>query len=82
LVFSGSWPGRDLEALRQAAGTVYRPDVLLTRADGGHPSEFVRSLAGHAKTATAFLCEGNACRPPIVQAEDLIRELKRGGAGD
>lgn len=82
LVLAGPWPGRDLEALRQAAGTVYRPDVLLTRADGGHPSEFVRSLAGQAKTATAFLCEGNACRPPIVQSEDLIRELKRGGAGE
>jgi uncharacterized protein YyaL (SSP411 family) len=82
LVLAGPWPGEDLEGLRLAAGRVYRPDVLLTRADEHHPSEFVRSLAGQAKVATAFLCEGNACRPPIVQAEDLIRELKRGGAGD
>jgi len=78
LVLAGPWPGRDLEPLRRAAGGVYRPDVLMTRADGNHSSEFVRSLVGQAKTATAFLCEGNACRAPIVQSEDLIRELKSG----
>ena len=78
LVLAGPWPSQDLERLRRAAGSVYRPDVLITRADGKHPSEFVRSLVGQAKSATAFLCEGNACRPPIVQSEDLIRELKGG----
>jgi uncharacterized protein YyaL (SSP411 family) len=78
LVLAGPWPSQDLEPLRRAAGSVYRPDILMTRADGKHPSEFVRSLAGQAKTATAFLCEGNACRAPIVQSEDLIRELKSG----
>ncbi len=78
LVLAGSWPSQDLERLRRAAGSVYRPDVLMTRTDGKHPSEFVRSLVGQAKSATAFLCEGNACRPPIVQAEELIEELKRG----
>jgi len=78
LVLAGPWPGRDLEPLRRAAGGVYRPDVLMTRADGNHPSGFVRSLVGQAKTATAFFCEGNACRAPIVQSEDLIRELKSG----
>jgi len=82
LVLAGSWPGKDLEALRRAAGTVYRPDVLMTRADSGHPSEFVRSLAAKAPAVAAFFCKGNACRPPIVQAEDLIRELKSGGAAD
>ena len=60
------------------SGSVYRPDLLVTRADPEHPSEFVRSLAGQAKAATAFLCEGNACRVPIVQPEDLIRELEGG----
>jgi len=78
LVLAGPWPSQDLERLRRAAGSVYRPDVLITRADGKHPSEFVRSLVGQAKKATAFLCEGNACRPPIIQSEDLIRELKGG----
>jgi len=67
-----------LEPLRRAAGSIYRSDFLMTRADGKHPSEFVRSLVGQAKTATAFFCEGNACRAPIVQSEDLIRELKSG----
>jgi uncharacterized protein YyaL (SSP411 family) len=78
LVLAGPWPGREVEELRRAAGTVYRPDVLMTRADGEHPSEFLRSLAGQAKTATAFLCEGSACRAPIHQPEDLIRELRSG----
>ena len=78
LVLAGAWPGTELEALRRAAGTVYRPDVLLTRADPGHPSDFVRSLAGPTKAATAFLCEGNACRKPVAKPEELILELRRG----
>jgi uncharacterized protein YyaL (SSP411 family) len=57
---------------------VYRPDVLITRAEGEHPSEFVRSLAAQAKLPTAFLCEGNACRQPVSDPEALIRELKAG----
>ena len=73
---SGSRTGAEVEAFRLANGSVYRPDLLVTRADPEHPSEFVRSLVGQAKAATAFLCEGNACRVPIVQSEDLIRELE------
>ena len=67
------------EAFRLASGSVYRPDLLVTRADPEHPSEFVRSLAGQAKAATAFLCEGNACRVPLAKLEELIIELRRGG---
>jgi len=81
LVLAGPWPSQELESLRQAAGRVYRPDVLMTRADGKHPSEFVRSLAGQAQAATAFLCEGDACRRPVGLSEELIRELKS-GVGD
>ena len=78
LVLAGPWPDGGLEKLRKAAGTVYRPDVLLTRADGEHPSEFVRSLVTQAKLPTAFLCEGNACRQPVSDPEALIRELRAG----
>ena len=78
LVLAGPWPGKELEVLRGAAGTVYRPDLLITRADDQHPSEFVRSLVVPARAATAFFCEGNTCRRPVTQAEDLIRELKGG----
>ena len=81
LVLAGPWPSQELESLRQAAGRVYRPDVLMTRADGKHPSEFVRSLAGQAQAATAFLCEEDACRRPVGLSEELIRELKS-GVGD
>ena len=77
LVLAGPWPGEETEALRRAAGRVYRPDVLITRADQDHPSEFVRSLAASAKQASAFLCEGNSCRPPVSRPDDLIRELKK-----
>ena len=77
LVLAGPWPGEEMEALRKAATTVYRPDVVMTRADGNHPSEFVRSLASQANKATAYLCEGNSCRQPVFQAEDLVRELKK-----
>ena len=78
LVLAGPWPAAEIQVLREAAAQVYRPDVLVTRAEEGHPSEFVRSLVGQAKTATAFLCEGDACRKPITKAEDLIREMKSG----
>ena len=80
LVLAGPWPSQDLERLRRAAGSVYRPDVLMTRTDGKHPSEFVRSLVGQAKLATAFLCEGDACRPPMANPEELLMELRRVGA--
>ena len=77
LVLAGAWPGQELEAFRVAAGRVYRPDVMVTRADPEHPSQFIRSLAAQAKTATAFFCEGNACRAPLSRPEELISELKR-----
>ena len=77
LVLAGPWPGTEVEALRLAAGSVYRPDVMVTRADPGHPSKFIRRLAGNAKTATAFFCEGNSCRSPVSESEGLIRELKK-----
>ena len=76
LVLAGPWPGEKLEALRQAAGRVYRPDVLITRADSQHPCEFVRSLSAQTKEAKAYFCTGNACRLPASEPEDLIRELR------
>jgi uncharacterized protein YyaL (SSP411 family) len=76
LVLAGPWPDEGLEKLRKAAGRVYRPDVLITRADPEHPSEFVRSLAAQVKQPTAFLCQGNVCRQPVSDPEALIRELK------
>jgi uncharacterized protein YyaL (SSP411 family) len=77
LVLAGPWPGQEVEALRKAAGMVYRPDILLTRADERHPSEFVRSLARQAPAATAFLCEGSSCHSPIFKPEGLIQELTK-----
>ena len=77
LVLAGPWPGEQGEALRKAAAMVYRPDVLITRADKNHPSEFVRSLAAQAKEATGYLCEGNSCRKPVFRPDELIRELKK-----
>jgi len=77
LVLAGSWPTPEVEALRLAAGRVYRPDILITRADPEHPSEFVRSLAVQAKKPTAFLCEADSCRQPITKADDLILALKK-----
>ena len=77
LVLAGPWPGQDLEAFRLAAGRVYRPDGIVTRADAEHPSEFVRSLAAQTRTATAFFCEGSSCRSPVFKPEDLMQELKQ-----
>jgi len=77
LVLAGPLPSPEVEALRSAAGSVYRPDVMVTRADPQHPSEFIRSLAGQTQAATAFFCEGNSCRPPLAHPADLIRELKQ-----
>lgn len=81
LVLAGPWPGKEVEGLRRAAGGVYRPDVLITRADAAHPSEFVRSLARQAEPAMAFLCEGNVCRKPVAHPDDLIRTLRGENGG-
>jgi uncharacterized protein YyaL (SSP411 family) len=78
LVLAGPWPGAEIQALRAAATQVYRPDLLVTRAEEGHPSEFVQSLAEQTRKATAFLCEGCVCRQPLFRVEELIRELKGG----
>ena len=55
---------------------VYRPDVLITGAAEDHPSEFTRGLAGRTKEATAYLCEGQSCRPP-VDSLDALKDLLR-----
>jgi len=61
------------EGYEKFLGTgVYRPDVLLTGATENHPSEFVRGLAQRAKKPTAYLCEGQSCRPP-VQCVDVLK---------
>lgn len=81
LVLAGPWPSQEMQALHEAASKVYRPDVLVTRAEEGHPSEFVRSLATQTKKATAFLCEGCVCRSPVFRAEELVQVMKGGPAG-
>jgi len=78
LVLAGPWPGEEMDALRLAASRVYRPDVMVTRADPEHPSEFVGSLARQSKKGAAFLCEGSACKPPVFLPGDLIRAMKGG----
>jgi len=82
LVLAGPWPGEEMQALRAAATQVYRPDLLVTRAEEGHPSEFVRSLAAQTRKATAFLCEGLVCRQPIYHAGELVRAMKVSTVGE
>jgi uncharacterized protein YyaL (SSP411 family) len=55
---------------------VYRPDVLITGAAEDHPSEFVRGLAEQAKKPTAYLCEGQSCRPPVHSVDVLKAQLQ------
>ena len=69
--------GEGWERLQAAAGEVYRPDLLITRATEEHPSEFVCGLARGAKRATAYLCEGENCQLPLRETKDLIRKLRR-----
>jgi uncharacterized protein YyaL (SSP411 family) len=65
------------EGYEKFLGTgVYRPDVLFTGATEDHPSVFVRGLAQRAKEPTAYLCEGQSCRPP-VESPDVLKDLLR-----
>jgi uncharacterized protein YyaL (SSP411 family) len=50
--------------------------MLITGAAANHPSEFVRGLAEQTKKATAYLCEGESCRPP-VESLDALKNLLR-----
>jgi len=55
---------------------VYRPDLLITGAAEDHPSELIRELAQRAKELTAYLCEGQSCRPPVHCVDVLKAQLQ------
>ncbi len=63
--------GEGREKFLEVVGRVYRPDLLITGAEEGHPSQFVQGLAGKTKEETAYLCEGEKCRLPVKTVEEL-----------
>ena len=68
--------GDKTETMQVAAARVYRPDLLITRATGDHPSNFIRGLAKNTHEATAYLCEGQSCQLPIHDPRELEERLR------
>ena len=63
--------GEGREKFLDVVERVYRPDLLITGAEGDHPSEFIQGLARKTREGTAYLCEGEKCQLPIKTQEKL-----------
>ena len=63
--------GEGREKFLDVVERVYRPDLLITGAEGDHPSEFIQGLARKTREGTAYLCEGEKCQLPIKTPEKL-----------
>jgi uncharacterized protein YyaL (SSP411 family) len=74
--------GSDTRELERVVRAAFRPHVVLAGADGEDDGG-VPLLAGRSArdgAATAYVCEGFACRAPVTQPAEL-EELLRANAG-
>jgi uncharacterized protein len=60
--------------LLRAAHSVYQPNRVVL-GNTGAVEEFARSLPA-SSVATAFVCAGSACQPPVTEAARLIELLR------
>jgi uncharacterized protein YyaL (SSP411 family) len=63
--------------LLQAAHSVYQPNRIVL-GNAGVVEEFARSLPA-SSVATAFVCTGSACQPPVSEAARLVELLREPG---
>jgi len=86
LVIAGDPAAEDTRALIGAARSRYLPRLIILLRPPGSAGEAVDALApaarGHAVLdgrATAYLCAGHTCRPPVQDPEELQRMLEKIG---
>ncbi len=74
VVIGGETGSLEFKALLRAAHTAYEPKKILLGVSG--PVEpFAKTLMAKAP-ATAWVCSGSACQPPVHQAEALWQALR------
>lgn len=69
--------GGEVESMKVAVTQVYRPDLVITRATGDHPSDFIRGLAKKNQGTTAYLCEGPSCQVPVHDGDEIVEALRK-----
>ena len=73
VVIAGTTDSAELKNLLRAAHSVYRPNKIVL-GNSGAVEPFAKTLPAKNST-TAFVCTGNACRPPTSDAEILRQQL-------
>lgn len=84
LVIAGDPAAEDTRALIGAARSRYLPGLIILLRPPGSAGELIDALApavrGHAMLtgrATAYLCAGQTCRPPVQDPEELRGMLEK-----
>jgi uncharacterized protein len=78
----GSLESPETEEMMRIIASKWIPNKLLVGLDKADPQPFIRSplLAERAMIndrTTVYLCQGNTCRPPIVDKEALFKALEQ-----
>jgi hypothetical protein len=68
-------PGADAEPLLRTVWDRFLPNRVLAGAPPGIPSPLLEGKLARGGVATAFVCEGYACRAPTTDPKELARLL-------
>jgi len=71
----------EAEQLRQTAIGIHRPGALVSRASLSEIPSFITYRPAGSERATALVCSGTACAPPVHSPEDLQRAMRQFGKG-
>jgi hypothetical protein len=74
VVIAGGTDPSETDRLVRAAHRVYAPNQVVL-GTAGNVEAFAGGLPAHAGRATAYVCTGNTCLPPVQDAEALARVL-------
>lgn len=73
VVIAGERSSSKFHELLAAAHSAYQPNKVIL-GDIGAVDEFSRTLPAPGKP-TVYVCHGNTCRPPVREAQELVREI-------
>jgi uncharacterized protein YyaL (SSP411 family) len=75
IVAGADGPGADAEPLLRTVWDRFLPNRVLAGAPPGIPSPLLEGKLARGGVATAFVCEGYACRAPTTDPKELARLL-------
>ena len=74
VVIAGGESRKEIDALVRAAHQTYAPNQIVMGTTGS-VEDFASGLPAAQGSATAYVCTGNTCLPPVLDAEALARVL-------